>query len=122
MILYINTADNIYLEVGLKKDGRFAVREKIKAERAQAEELLPAIEKMLKKQKISLSGLRGIEVNNQGGGFTSLRIGVASANALGFALGIPVRTGAFPDDFPGSEAGAGFSAVKPLYGREPDIT
>lgn len=66
------------------------VRQKIKAPRQQAEKLLPAIDRMLRTKKIKLNAIKKIVVVNRGGSFTSLRIGVLTANALGYALKIPV--------------------------------
>lgn len=56
----------------------------------QSRRILPSIEKILQKKKVSLKKLTGIVVVNGPGGFTSLRVGVTTANALGYGLGIPV--------------------------------
>lgn len=116
MILYINTASLKDIEVGLKSDGVFIAKNKIEAERAQAEKLLLAIEKLLQKNKFKLKNIKGIEVENTGGSFTSLRIGVATANALAFALGVLVV------GLAGSmKKGEKFDIAEPIYDREPDI-
>jgi hypothetical protein len=60
-------------------------------ERASGEKLLLAIDEIIKEAKIKLTDLKKIEVENKGGSFTSLRVGVTVANALGFALGILVE-------------------------------
>src|SRR3989344_2848652 len=52
--------------------------------------LLPLIVKILKKNKKTFADLSAIEVNTGPGSFTGTRVGVAVANALGFALDIPV--------------------------------
>ncbi len=53
--------------------------------------LIPLIVKALKKQKATFADLTEIKVNPGPGSFTGTRIGVAVANALGFALGVPVN-------------------------------
>lgn len=53
--------------------------------------LLPMIDKILKKNNIKPSDICSIEVNAGPGSFTGTRVGVAIANALGFALNIPVN-------------------------------
>ncbi|HTX87212.1 MAG TPA: tRNA (adenosine(37)-N6)-threonylcarbamoyltransferase complex dimerization subunit type 1 TsaB [Candidatus Nanoarchaeia archaeon] len=116
MILFIDTTDNAEIEVGLSDGGRILSSQKIPAERQQGEKLLPAIENVLRKKKIKLSELEAIEVKNRGGSFTSLRVGVAAANALGFALGIPVR-----GTVGTAKTVDGIDIVEPKYGREPDI-
>jgi tRNA A37 threonylcarbamoyladenosine modification protein TsaB len=115
MILFLNTLDNQEIEVCLKQDAQFLLCQKISAQRAQAEKLLPAVEAVLKK-KIKLKDIERIEIKNSGGSFTSLRVGVATANALGFALGIPVQ-GTVGD----AKTVGGISVVEPKYDREPDI-
>jgi tRNA threonylcarbamoyl adenosine modification protein YeaZ len=116
MILYVNTVGQPDIEIGLKTAGKFVAHNAFVANRAHAEKLLPEIEKLLRKNKIKLKDISGIEVVNQGGSFTSLRIGVATANTLGFALGVPVV---------GTVGTAkkikGISIVEPIYDREPDI-
>lgn len=53
--------------------------------------LLPLIVKILKKQKAAFADISEIKVNTGPGSFTGTRVGVTIANALGFALGIPVN-------------------------------
>ncbi|HBA36471.1 TPA: hypothetical protein DCZ15_01190 [Candidatus Falkowbacteria bacterium] len=129
MILYINTAGHDEIVIALYKSGFVAdsdslavkplARRQIKAPRQQAEKLLPAIARMLASKKIKLSALKKIVVANRGGSFTSLRIGVITANALAYALKIPVeaeaRRGKKNKKF------AAYSIVEPIYDREPII-
>lgn len=121
MILYINTTLNNLVEIGVKDKNIFVCKNKFSSKRTQAEKLLPGIAKLLKANKLKLSDLKGIEVANQGGSFTSLRIGVVTANALGYALSIPAE---------GSKGGRKsvkngksiFNIVRPEYDSEPEIT
>ncbi len=57
-----------------------------------SQSLIPAIVKILKKNKSTVKDLTSISVNIGPGSFTGTRVGVAVANALGFALDIPVNS------------------------------
>jgi len=117
MILTINTTENSRLEIGLRQGKHGLVLLEQPANRDQAENLLPMIKDMLDKQKVKLSDLKKIIVSNGQGSFTTLRIGIATANALGYALGIPVE-----DDKGKSKKVKGISVVIPKYYAKPDIT
>lgn len=122
MILYINTADReqVVIALGLEKNSKFIVlaSQKFLAARAQAEKLLPAIDKMLKKNKLKLSDLQKIRVADAGGSFTSLRIGIATANALAYALKIPIEA---EDKSSKLRTSQGINLVEPKYDRPPSI-
>ena len=121
MILYINTTANNLVEIGLKNESKFIIRKKFSSNHTQAEKLLPGIVKLLKGHKLKLSDIKGIEAANQGGSYTSLRIGVVTANALGYALKIPVRA----ENGEAKKVRGGkarFNLVKPAYGSDPEIT
>ena len=64
-----------------------------------------------------MAAIKKIVVVNVGESFTALRIGVLTANALGYALGIPVISNQ------GTVATKlkKFSVVAPIYQREPNI-
>lgn len=117
MILYINTTNGHNIEVFLKKVDKIVAKSKIKAPYKQAEKLLPEIDKLLKKNKLKLADIIEIEVENDGGTFTSLRIGIVIANTLGFALNIPVK---------GTDgtniSKKGLKIVKPKYNAEPSVS
>lgn len=53
--------------------------------------LLPMIVKILKRNNAAFENLTAIEVACGPGSFTGTRVGVAVANALGFALNLPVN-------------------------------
>jgi len=88
--------------VSLKKDGKIVKSLSGKNEYG-SQVLLPLVDKLLNRMHTpgvdirnhSWSGgwkmLTGIEVETGPGSFTGLRVGVSVANALGFALGIPVN-------------------------------
>jgi len=117
--LYINTSLNDLIVIKVLNNGEVIVNRKIKANKDQAEKLVPAIDKLLSQNKIPLQALKKIIVANSGSSFTSLRIGVITANALGYALKIPVeaesKTGKTSKKF------ANYSLVEPIYSQEPNI-
>ena len=122
MILYINTTESDSIKFALKRSGRVLAEKKVKAERLEAEKLLPAIEAMLKAKKINLKQIKKIEVANRGGSFTSLRVGVVTANALGYALGIPVEAVSKATKVVSSRSRVKFNVIEPVYDRELEIT
>lgn len=89
-ILLIDTADNKKITVGLIINGKKDIQtEKITSNKTQI--ILPMIDKILKKHLVKLEEISAIEVNAGPGSFTGLRVGLAIANALSFALKIPVN-------------------------------
>ena len=77
------------------------IEQKIDHQKAQI--VLPLMEELLKKHKLQLSDLNAITVNTGPGSYTGIRVGISIANALGFALQIPIN---------GTEIGA---FVTPVY-------
>lgn len=90
MILYINTKDQKVIRVTLKQDGKI-VKSLSAKNKYGSQVLLPLITKLLRTTNYDLQTLKGIEVETGPGSFTGLRVGVSVANALGFALNIPVN-------------------------------
>ena len=86
MKLYIDTSDGQKIIVGID-DKKF----KTDARQEKAQKLLPFINEILKKEGKKIKEIKEIEVNTGPGSFTGLRVGVSVANALGWALGIPVN-------------------------------
>ncbi|MBI4057775.1 hypothetical protein HY405_00415 [Candidatus Microgenomates bacterium] len=88
--VYINSTDSskttVKFTVGKKSFSTVEQNEFLKAQI-----LLPLLSKMLKKHKLSFRDIRAIEVNPGPGSFTGIRVGVAVANTLGWALGVPVN-------------------------------
>lgn len=89
-VLRIDTSSNKRIKVELEISGRkHVLKEKIGAQKAQV--VLPIIDKLLERNNLSLDDLHEINVNQGPGSYTGLKVGVAIANALSFALGIPVN-------------------------------
>jgi tRNA threonylcarbamoyladenosine biosynthesis protein TsaB len=91
MYLFIDSSQKDEMQVAvLEKDGSVLVLKKVKSKYQQAEKLLPSIETVLDSIKMKKENIKGVLVVHGPGGFTSLRIGIATANAFGFSLNIPV--------------------------------
>lgn len=86
MKLYIDTSSREKIIIGI--DGQLF---EASATKEKSQKLLPFIDQVLNKEKITVSDLTEIEVNTGPGSFTGLRVGVSVANTLGWALGIPVN-------------------------------
>ena len=98
-------------------------RESVSARYCQAEKLLPLIDKLIKQNNCEGDNLANIEVFNQGGSFTALRIGIITANALGYALGLPVKGVVKANDkLKEAKIKDKFNIIKPIYSKEPNIT
>jgi tRNA A37 threonylcarbamoyladenosine modification protein TsaB len=88
MFLSIDTTSNEYLAVGL---GMKKIKEIVVVNESykQSELLLSTISSFLKKEKTSLSKIKGIIVASGPGGFSAVRIGVATANAFAYVNNVP---------------------------------
>lgn len=92
-ILTIDSSKSGEIKVGLKI-GRSTSYLSSEAKVLKSEAVLPLIDKILKQKRLNISELDGIEINTGPGSFTGLRVGIAIANALSFALKIPVNKNA----------------------------
>jgi len=86
MRLYIDTSDRDTITVGIGEK-----RFKTNAKEGASQKLLVFIEEVLKKEGQNMKDISEIEVNTGPGSFTGLRVGVSVANAIGWALDIPVN-------------------------------
>lgn len=86
MKLYIDTSNNKKIIIELDKK-----RRKFETKEHKSQELLTLIDKTLKKQNSSIDKITEIEVNIGPGSFTGLRVGISVANALAWALKIPIN-------------------------------
>jgi tRNA threonylcarbamoyl adenosine modification protein YeaZ len=125
MTLFINTASYDEIVIALiSEDGKKIKTKKFKAARQQAEKLLPAVDKLLESQNKKLKDITKVQVVVTGGSFTSLRIGVVTANALAYALKISVEAVSADGDVLKNQAAkkfATYNIVTPQYDREPNI-
>jgi tRNA threonylcarbamoyladenosine biosynthesis protein TsaB len=88
-MLVLDTAMN-GCSAGVWRDGDVLSEQVQGMTRGQAEVLVPMIEAVLESAGITYSDLDLIAVTKGPGAFTGLRIGLATAKALGLALDIPV--------------------------------
>lgn len=96
------------------------------ADRALADTLLAKINQFLNTSQTRKSDLAGLAIFTGQGSFTGLRIGTTVANALAYALGIPVVKASgrdWLDEIPAqiNRAKSG-QYVTPDYDGEPNIT
>jgi tRNA threonylcarbamoyl adenosine modification protein YeaZ len=103
MQLYLDTTKPMQVIVRLGE----SVLEK-NYDKPQEQNILSAIDEALKNNNLSLKDLEAIEVNPGPGSFTGTRVGVAIANSLAFALGIPINNQNPP--------------IKVIYSEDPHIT
>lgn len=88
--LYIDTTNNKEIIVRLTVDGKeYEIKQEISFNRGQV--ALPLVEQLLQEHNLTPRDLQAVEVNAGPGSFTGVRVGVAIANALSFALQIPVN-------------------------------
>lgn len=90
IVLSIDSSDNRQLFVSLDIDGKKMIINK-KTESWTSQVLLPLIEELLEKNKISIKQITEIRVNTGPGSYTGVRVGIAIANTLGWLLDIPVN-------------------------------
>lgn len=86
MEIFIDTSNSE--KVVLKLNGK---RHSTDARIQKAQTLLPFLIECLSKESAGLQDIKEINVHTGPGSFTGLRVGVAIANALGWALNKPVN-------------------------------
>jgi tRNA threonylcarbamoyladenosine biosynthesis protein TsaB len=91
LILCIDTALQIG-SVSLSKNGRCIAVKYSNQQQEHASFLQPAIKMMLEEAGLAFSSLDAVAVSNGPGSYTGLRVGLASAKGLCFALNIPLLT------------------------------
>lgn len=128
LLLLIDTTSP-EVSIGISDGDTIRAEQRWIADRQLAETFVHRINAFLSVQNVTLQNIAKIIVHAGPGGFTTLRIGVTTANALGYALHIPVigivgavaslsgllhRGEQLPE--------AGNAPVIPVYDRPPHIT
>lgn len=103
MKLYLDSTDNTQVLIRL---GEKEFINKVDSPRNQ--DVFGFLLSCLEKENLHQEDITEVEVNPGPGSFTGTRIGVTIANALGFALDIPVNDQKNP--------------VEPIYSSPPSIT
>ena len=89
-LLYLETSSK-NCSVGISRNGKLlALEELSEASFSHAEKLHPFINGVLEKAALSMTDLSGVVVGKGPGSYTGLRIGVAAAKGLWFALQMPL--------------------------------
>ena len=89
-ILHIDTTTK-KCSVALAQDGELMIQKELLSEEfSHSEQLHPFIEEVLKESGLKASSLSAIAISKGPGSYTGLRIGVAAAKGLCFALDLPL--------------------------------
>ena len=88
--LILDTANNKKITVGLIIDDKKDTQTK-NIINNNTQVILPMIDSFLKKHSLSPKDISEIKINAGPGSFTGLRVGITIANALSFALKVPVN-------------------------------
>lgn len=95
------------------------------------EDLLPLIDYLFQRSGYTIKDISGIIAVQGPGGFSSLRLGLCTANAVGYAIGVPVVgimkesndcEGLVRQGIEKLSNAPEFAMVMPEYGSEPRIT
>lgn len=113
MILLIDTTEIGKLLLSLYNNEHKLAFRKLHLTDKISEALLPELQRLLVRANRSIQDISLIKVNPGPGGFSATRSGVAVANALAFALNVPVA------EWP---SGKIKKMVLPKYDRAPNIT
>ena len=124
MILFLDTTDRHKTFLAIV-DKKRVIKKFFKTSGNLSEKLPGEIENVLKKAKIGLKGLQRVAVVRGPGSFVGTRTGVAYANALAWALNIPIVglvADKVPEDFFKLYQLRPSKLVTPKYAHPPHIT
>lgn len=92
MKLYIDTSDNRKTIVGLELSEKKDMLER-SIEPRSGQIVLELTDELLTEHNVDIRDITEIQVHTGPGSFTGLRVGVAIANTLAYALHIPINGG-----------------------------
>lgn len=90
MILYIDTSERNFELRLYDKDGQLVDKFVSTSEANHSEELIKNIDALIEDNSISKADISKIVIVSGPGSYTGLRVGVATANAMAYALNIPI--------------------------------
>ncbi len=89
LILSLETSTTV-CSAALHHDGNLLTSKELLTPQSASSQLAPIIDQLLKDSKISSKEINAVAVASGPGSYTGLRIGVATAKGLCFALQIPL--------------------------------
>lgn len=126
MIILTIRTDKPETEIGLFDDDKQLTYEKWQAHRELSDTIHIKFAEILNKLSIEAENVKGIVVYEGPGSFTGLRIGLSVANAMAYALSIPIVAAGGSDwleaGIKNLAAGKNDKIALPKYGAEPNIT
>lgn len=116
------------IRIGIAETDTVVARDEFPSDRELAESLAERIRRLVHATTYTLPTVRQIVVHAGPGGFTSLRIGVTTANVLAYALDVPV-VGVFGDikdldellEKSNTAEPTASGIVVPIYSKPPNI-
>jgi len=128
MQLFIDTTERDEFTIALI-DGDAAYMKRVPSDRRHAELLLRSIDELLVEQGVGKGHIDAVVAVPGPGSFTSLRIGITTANGLAYGLSVPLFSISKQDAIehlkhPSSvlPRKSKHNVIVPEYGREPHIT
>lgn len=126
MLILTFKTDEQLAQIDLLNDHEQLVHLEWLAHRELAETIHTKVVDVLMQADRRLHEVQGIAVFKGPGSFTGLRIGLSTANALSYALGVPITSGMGKswqqDAMDSLLAGENETSVVPEYGSAPHIT
>ncbi|MDP4001014.1 MAG: tRNA (adenosine(37)-N6)-threonylcarbamoyltransferase complex dimerization subunit type 1 TsaB [bacterium] len=125
MVLFIDTTDFESVRIALVQEENI-LEKSWQVEKRVSETLLKKIKELFKRKKVKFQDLKKIVTVKGPGSFSRTRTGVVAANALGFALDIPI-VGLKKDEIPQNlvkllHLKGEKTSVKPFYSKPANIT